>query len=185
MNFSAKCLRKNVVNILRSIVISGKKRKLRKKSFPNKKSSIGYQVIPLSPKLRKVFKKAGYEAVFQAGKNLNRLLTSKSKLQLEPNSSSDIYELDCYCGKIVYWRVKKENSEPNNRTSKKILHTFLGKWDNSALSLHTKTCHGQFNLHSINNTVQVEERTTFQSKSKRSSRDTIQQVFSFRQRIKS
>ena len=44
----------------------------------------------VSPKLSKVFRKAGYKVVFKSNKNLQTILTSKNKTKL-PNNSSRVY----------------------------------------------------------------------------------------------
>jgi len=169
------------IKILRSIIKSRKNRNREKTPFETN-NLVSLPWIPgVSPKLKKDFKKAGYKAVFKAGRNLNRLLTSKNKPQLEPNSNPGIYKLDCSCGKSYVGETRKKIA---SRITEHQKSTFLGKWDNSAVSLHAKTCHGQFNWHSKNNTVKIEERN-FDRKSKRSSRDSVQQVFPIRRRIKS
>ena len=53
----------------------------------------------LSPKLRKVFKKAGYKAVFKSGANSRTILCSKNKMKLPRNSHPGVYKLNCSCKK--------------------------------------------------------------------------------------
>ena len=51
----------------------------------------------LSPKLRKVFRKAGYKAVLKSGTNLRTILYSKNKMKLPKNSHPVVYKLTCSC----------------------------------------------------------------------------------------
>ena len=56
----------------------------------------------LSPKLKKVFRKAGYNVVFKSNKNLQIQLTTKNKTRLPKNSFPGIYRVPCLCGIAPY-----------------------------------------------------------------------------------
>jgi hypothetical protein len=57
--------------------------------------------IPIiSPKLRKIFRKAGYKTVFKSNANLKTLLTSRNKSKLPCNSQPGTYLIKCKCSKM-------------------------------------------------------------------------------------
>ena len=47
----------------------------------------------ISPKLKRVYKKAGYKTVFKGNANLQTILTSKNKVLLPKNSHSGVYKI--------------------------------------------------------------------------------------------
>ena len=53
----------------------------------------------LSPKLRKLFRNAGYKTVFKSSSNLKSLLTSHNKSKLPPLSQPVVYMTSCWCVK--------------------------------------------------------------------------------------
>ena len=77
----------------------------------------------LSPKLRKVYKIAGYKTSFKSGANLNNLLTSKNKSILPPNSQAGVYKLTCNCGKSY---VGETDFNSNPTTSEQHLQWTMG-----------------------------------------------------------
>ncbi|XP_047124298.1 uncharacterized protein LOC124807001 [Hydra vulgaris] len=78
---------------------------VRKKRFANKNvipsnsnnlSTISLPWIPIiSPRLRRIFRKAGYRTVFKSNANLKTLLTSKNKSKLPCNSTPETYLIKC------------------------------------------------------------------------------------------
>ena len=60
----------------------------------------------LSIKLKKIFKKAGYKAVFKSVSNLQTLLTSKNKCKLPINSYPGVYNIKCKCGEQYVGETK-------------------------------------------------------------------------------
>ncbi|XP_065662724.1 uncharacterized protein LOC136085352 [Hydra vulgaris] len=66
----------------------------------------------LLPKLRKIFRKAGYGAVFKSSANLKSLLTSRNKTKLPSNSHPGVYLIECECN-------KNDNCNKNKTTPKK------------------------------------------------------------------
>ena len=53
----------------------------------------------LSPKLRKMYRKAGYKVAFKSNSNLKTLLMAKNKTALPKNSMPGVYRIPCACGK--------------------------------------------------------------------------------------
>ncbi len=53
----------------------------------------------VSIRLKKTFRKAGFEVVFKSGNNLSAILTARNKCKLPKNSSPGIYKVNCSCGK--------------------------------------------------------------------------------------
>ena len=69
----------------------------------NQSHTISLPWIPgLSPKLKKVYRKAGYNVVFKSNKNLQIQLTTKNKTRHPKNSLPDIYRVPCSCGIVPY-----------------------------------------------------------------------------------
>ncbi|XP_065682407.1 uncharacterized protein LOC136095590 [Hydra vulgaris] len=64
----------------------------------------------LSPKLRKIFRKAGYRAVFKSNPNLRSLLTSKNKSKLPNNSQPGTDIIKCNCSKVYVGETKMKLS---------------------------------------------------------------------------
>ena len=64
----------------------------------NESITITLPWIPgVSPKLRKVYEKAGYKTVFKSGNNLKNTICSKNKTQLPRNSYPAVYIVNCRC----------------------------------------------------------------------------------------
>ena len=94
----------------------------------------------VSPKLRKVYRKAGYKVVFKSGRNLSTILTAKNKTKLPNNSYPGIYKIPCSCGITPYrGETKKKIS---TRTKEHQTNTEKQEWSKSAIALHSKDCHG-------------------------------------------
>ena len=107
----------------------------------------------ISPKIKKVYKKAGYKAVFKSGNNLNKILTSKNKPRTNANNNPGVYKLNCSCGKSYIGETKLKIS---SRIAQHQKSTLQGNWEKSAVSEHSKTCHGQFNWNHKSNTIKIE-----------------------------
>ena len=56
----------------------------------------------VSPKLRKIYRKADYKVVFKSNRNLRTTLTAKNKTALPKNSHPGVYKIPCSCGKTPY-----------------------------------------------------------------------------------
>ena len=108
----------------------------------------------LSPKLRKVYKSAGYKTIFKSGANLSTILTSKNKTKLPPNSQPGVYKLSCDCGKSY---VGETGCKIASRIQQHQNTIHNGQWEQSGVSEHTKTCHGQINWNNVE-TLKVEPR---------------------------
>ena len=94
----------------------------------------------VSPKLRKIYKKAGYKVVFKSGKNLGTILTTNNKTELPKNSHPGIYKIPCSCGIQPYRgetkkRICTRADEHKNNIEKQ-------EWDKSGIAHHSKCCHG-------------------------------------------
>ena len=61
----------------------------------------------LSPRLRKIYRKAGYKVVFKSGASLKTILTSKNKTQLPPHSHPGVYLHESTCSKKYIGQTKK------------------------------------------------------------------------------
>ena len=129
--YEEKTLRKIMKNYLEK---SGTKR-----AISNKFVSLPY-VPTISNALKKVFKTAGYTAMFKSGRTLSATLTSRNKPKLPQNSYPGVYKISCRCqgnyightGKKVLTR-KKEHQKA----------VFEGNWDESALAKHCETCQNE------------------------------------------
>ena len=62
----------------------------------------------LSPKLRKIYRKAGYKVVFKSPNNLERILTSRNKSRLPPNSQPGVYLHKSTCSREYIGHTKKQ-----------------------------------------------------------------------------
>ena len=103
--------------------------------------------IPLlSPKLRKVYKAAGYKTVFQSGPNISTLLTSKNKTKLPPNSQAGVYKLKCDCGKSY---VGETGCKISTRVQQHQGTKCNGQLNQSGISEHAKNCHGQIDWDNV------------------------------------
>ena len=101
----------------------------------------------VSPKLRKVYKKAGYKVVFKSGMSLKRLLTSRNKSRLPPNSHPGVYKVKCDCTTQPYigetkLRICTRTDQHKEYVAKKkhgqsgisnhaILNNCVPDWDNT------------------------------------------------------
>ena len=104
----------------------------------------------VSPKLRKVYRKAGYKVVFKSSKNLKTILSSKNKTTLPNNSYPGVYKIPCSCGIIPYrgetkMKISTRSIQHEDNIKKK-------KWDESGVTSHSKKCDGNIEF---NNTETV------------------------------
>ena len=117
-----------------------KDRPVTEASEENNASLVTLPWVPgLSPKLRKIYQKAGVKVVFKSGANLTTLLTSKNKSKLPNLSNPGIYRITC----------KKHPENPYIGETKLQIRTRIEdhkgyiakeKWDESGVSSHSKLC---------------------------------------------
>lgn len=121
--------------------------------LPSTKLFVSLPWIPgISPKLRKVFKNAGYTPVFKSPQNLQNLLNAKNKPRLPTNSYPGIYKLECSCGKCY---IGETGLKISSRISQHKISSNQGNGKNSAVAEHLKTCRGNFQWNS-RNTLKIE-----------------------------
>ena len=95
--------------------------------------------IPLvSPRLKKVFRKAGFKVVFKANRNLQSILSKKNKVKLPPNSYPGVYKIPCPCGVPPY--VGKTKLKVNKRTGQHEEYVAKEQWNRSGAASHAQTC---------------------------------------------
>ena len=97
----------------------------------------------VSPKLRKVYKKAGYKTAFKSGANLQTILTSKNKTILPKNSHPGTYKIQCKCH-IVPPNIGETKIQIRNRNVQHEDYVRKGNWSNSGAAWHEKTCQSGF-----------------------------------------
>ena len=98
--------------------------------------------IPMiSPKLRKVYKKAGYDVAFKSGKNLGSILSLKNKAKLPKNSFPGVYQIPCSCGIPPYRGQTKKKI--NTRLKEHETNVEKGEVDKSGVALHSQNCPGE------------------------------------------
>ena len=91
----------------------------------------------VSPKLRKEFRKAGFQVTFRPLANLEMLLTSKNKPSLPMNSLAGVYEVQCNCGEKY---IGETSTKVSTRIKQHQKDIFQAKWKNSGLSEHASKC---------------------------------------------
>ncbi|XP_065658795.1 uncharacterized protein LOC136083326 [Hydra vulgaris] len=91
----------------------------------------------LSPKLRKIFRKAGYRAVFKSSANLKSLLTSRNKTKLPSNSHPGVYLIECECEEKYIGETKMKIA---TRTKQHQKNVFEEKLEQSAIGHHKIKC---------------------------------------------
>ena len=125
------------------------------------KKYISLPWIPgLSPKLKKVFRTAGYQPVFKSGKNLKDILSAKNKPKLPPNSYPGVYKIDCDCGKTYIGETRKQISTRLKEHKKCIDNQ---KWEQSAVADHCHNCDKNINWENNTKTLSI-ENNNFQRK---------------------
>ena len=91
----------------------------------------------LSPKLRKIYRKAGYKTVFKSNANLKTLLTAKNKTPLPKNSMPGVYRIPCQC-KDKY--IGETKLKVDTRKLQHVEDTQNEKWNKSAIADHKRKC---------------------------------------------
>ena len=114
----------------------------------------------LSPKLKKNFKKAGYQVVFKSQSNLRNILTSKNKCSLPANSNPGVYKITCSCDNKPY--IGETKIQVRNRVKQHMDQVEKGNHKNSALAFHAMTCKEGINWDKAE-TIKI-ERNKFQRK---------------------
>ena len=108
----------------------------RDRPIKNQNNYVSFPYIPnLSKKLKKSFLKAGFTVGFKSGRNLNSILTCRNKPRLPKNSYPGTYKVPCKCNGNYIGHTEKRVITRGTEHEKAI---FSGKWDDSALSEHTK-----------------------------------------------
>ena len=95
----------------------------------------------MSPKLKKIYKKAGYKVVFKSGPNLQSLLTSKNKTKLPKNSFPGVYKIPCSCGITPYRGETKKRVCTRIKEHEQYMNKEQG--ENSGAAGHALTCKGK------------------------------------------
>ena len=95
----------------------------------------------ISPKLKKIYKKAGYKIVFKSGPNLQSILTSKNKTKLPKNSFPGVYKIPCSCGTTPYRGETKKRVCTRIKEHEQYMKKEQG--ENSGAAGHALTCKGK------------------------------------------
>ena len=90
----------------------------------------------LSPKLRKIYRNAGYKVAFKSGANLNTLLTSVNKTALPPNSQPGVYIHQSTCNKKYVGQTKLQ---VRTRTAQHQNNIIKKRWD-EPIANHLNQC---------------------------------------------
>ena len=94
----------------------------------------------VSPRLRKVYKKAGIKVVFKSGANLKTILTAKNKTKLPKNSHPGVYRIPCsgHPDKNPY--IGETKLKIDTRVKQHYDDVILGKVKPSGVIVHAKDC---------------------------------------------
>ena len=111
----------------------------------------------VSPKLRKVFKKAGYKVAFKSSANLKTILTAKNKVNLPKNSHPGVYMIPCACKKVPPY-IGQTKLKVCTRSQQHDGYVKKGQWDKSGIAAHAQTCPEE-PLFSETKTIKVEHNT--------------------------
>ena len=112
---------------------------------PNQQDSESMQTITLpwiegvSPRLKKVFRKAGYRVSFKLNPNLQSILTKKNKVRLPPNSQPGVYKIPCGCGKVPPY-IGKTKLRIRKRVDQHKEYVENEDWKRSGAAQHARTC---------------------------------------------
>ena len=93
----------------------------------------------VSPKLKKVYKKAGYRTVFKSGRNLQTILTNKNKTKLPKNSQPGVYKIPCKCNKVPPY-IGETKLKIGSRFEQHEGYVTKGQWEKSGAALHQRDC---------------------------------------------
>ena len=102
----------------------------------------------VSQKLRKVYKKAGYKAVFKSGPNLQTILTAKNKVKLPKNSYAGIYKIPCKCKNVPPY-IGETKLKINTRYGQHQEYVRKSQWEKSGEAKHSQTCKAGFQVETI------------------------------------
>ena len=75
--------------------------------------------------------------MFKSGRNLKSIFTGRNKPKLPKNSYPGIYKVPCKCLRFYVGHTGKQVKTRGSEHEKAI---FMGKWEDSALAVHTKDC---------------------------------------------
>ena len=104
----------------------------------NQSTTITLPWIPgVSPKLRKVYKKAGYKTVFKFGSNLKDIVCSTNKTKLLHNSYPGVYKVNCRCKMPYTGETKPKICSRGNQHRKNLTQN---KIDYSGIVQHSLKC---------------------------------------------
>lgn len=106
---------------------------------PKKRITLPW-IPKISPKLRKVYRKAGYDVAFKSGKNLGSMLSLKNKTKLPRNSYPGVYQIPCSCGIPPYRGETKKKIE--TRLKEHSTNVAKEEVDKSGVAQHSKKCPG-------------------------------------------
>ena len=107
----------------------------------NPSQTISLPWIPgVSPKLKKVYRKAGYKVAFKSNQNLKGILTSKNKTKLPKNSFPGVYKIPCSCDKTPYRGETKKKISTRAAEHGKYIEN--GEWEKSGVAAHSSQCEG-------------------------------------------
>ncbi|XP_065654604.1 uncharacterized protein LOC136081230 [Hydra vulgaris] len=89
-----------------------------------------------------MFRKTGYKIVFKSNLNLEAILTSRNKSQLQMNSHPGVYFIKCHCSKKYIGETKMQI---RTRMQQHKNSTIGNKTERSALATHMRHCTQQIN----------------------------------------
>ena len=96
----------------------------------------------VSPRLRRVYKKAGIKVVFKASTNLRTILTSKNKTKLPKNSHPGVYHIPCSDHPEKNPYIGETKLRVNTRLGQHYDDVIKGKMKPSGVVHHSKSCNG-------------------------------------------
>ena len=120
----------------------------------------------ISPKLRTMYKKAGYHVSFKSGRNLSAILCAKNKTKLPKDSYPGVYQIPCSCGVPAYRGETKKRI--CTRIEEHKINVEKDEVEKSALALHNKQCTGEISFEKagtvavINNKFKQKVRETLE-----------------------
>ena len=94
-------------------------------------------IAGVSPKLRKVYKKAGYKTAFKSGSNLKDIVCYKNKTKLPCNSYPGVYKVNCRCKMPYTGETKLKICSRGNQHRKNLTQNII---DYSGIVQHSLKC---------------------------------------------
>ena len=122
---------------------------------PKKRITLPW-IPKVSPKLRKVYKKAGYDVAFKSGKNLGSILSLKNKAKLPKNSYPGVYQVPCSCGIAPYRGETKKKVD--TRLKEHSTNVEKEEFDKSGVALHSKDCPGEIKFEEASTVAVIHNR---------------------------